>query len=537
MPFPPLSPEQADPDEATLSADLLRRDAYPAPMPVAVEMRVTHISRVFLTDTEVFKLRRPVKLPFVDYSTAQRRRHCAEDELRLGRRLADEVYRGLVPVCWDGIRHTFTGPGQIVDWAVQMRRLSDADSAAALLERGELNTTRLERFAIRLSDFYRSDLSLPTSSAGDIATVVRANLAECRSLNGSESKLLNEIGEFYEVTLVRNESTLKNRNQQHVRDGHGDLRLEHVYFLGPSAEQLVVLDPVEFDSNLRVVDVALDAAFFAMELHAAGRPKLGEVFLARFARASGDFGFYPVLALYLCHRALVRSKVAAFVAREPSASPERRSQKQAESKHLLSVAASFTRPVAAQPWLLCVAGLPGSGKTTLAESIGFGTGAPVVSSDWLRKRLGGVDLFARGGPELYSDDFNRRTLAALLQAAEAVVDGGRPVILDATFARQDWRRAAFEFGKHRGIVTLFLEATCPEDVLRQRLRARQSQNSVSDARESLLEAFLQSREPPTEIPETHRYEVNTTVEPSESCSDALSFLSKHCDWSPRPGQS
>jgi uncharacterized protein len=530
---PPESREQAWPDEARVAVDLLRRDAYPSPLPESVEMRTTHISRVFLTDTEVFKMRRPVKLPFVDYSTPQLRRRCSEDELRLGRRLAPGVYRGLVPVCWDGVRHTIAGEGQIVDWAVQMQRLSDADTAAALLERGALDASRLDGFARRLSEFYRSDLSLPTFSVGNFAAVLRINLAELCALDGPDPRLLNEIGEFCEASLLQYESTLQNRCEQHVRDGHGDLRLEHVYFLGPSPDEIIVLDPVEFDSNLRVVDVALDAAFFAMELYAAGHPELGEVFLARFARALGDFGFYPVLALYLCHRALVRSKVAALQARESSASADRRSEKQAEAQHLLSVAAGFTRPAGNKPWIVCVGGLPGSGKTTLAESIGFFTRAPVVSSDWLRKRLGGVDLYGRGGPGLYSDDFNRRTLAALLQSAEAVVDSGRPVILDATFTRQDWRRAAFNLGKRRLLPTLFVEATCPEEVLRHRLRARQTQDSVSDAREGLLDTFLQSSEPPSEIPESHRYRVNTTVDPTESCSDSLSFLSKHCTW-PHP---
>jgi len=518
------------PDESRLADDLLQAEAYGALQPESIEMRSTHISRVYLADGEVFKLRRPVKLPFVDYSSLSLRRDCAAEELRLGRRLAPAVYRGLVPVCWDGRRHTLHGQGEIVDWALQMQRLSDTDTAEALLHTDALSASHLERLALMLSGFYLSEASKPQTAPGDFATVLRLNLSELRAQRPEWDAPLDAIAGFCEAALARQEAILHERQERHVRDGHGDLRLEHVYFLGPGQAEIIALDPIEFDARLRVVDVALDAAFFAMELYAAGKAALAEVFTARLARALGDFGFYPVLALYLCHRALVRCKVAALVAAEPTPSAQRRADKLAESERLLSLAHAFARPAPRKPWLLCVAGLPGSGKTTLAESIGLVTEAPVVSSDWLRKRWAGVPLYERGEPSLYSDASNRRTLSALLQSAGSVLDSGRPVILDATFTRQDWRRAAFDFAAARGVDALFIEAVCPEEVLRQRLRARETESSVSDARESLLDAFLTSREPATELPTIRRHEVKTTLTPEEACRQALQFLSHHGLW-------
>src|SRR6185369_14246400 len=184
-----------------------------------------------------------------------------------------------------------------------------------------------------------------------------------------------------------------------IREGHGDLRLEHVYFL----PHPVAIDCIEFNERFRCGDVAGEVAFLAMELELAGRPDLAAGFTARFAEAAGDFDLYGVLDFYLCYRAWIRGKVAAFVAADAGADPEVRRRKREEARRDLALARSFAgRPLDA-PFLVAVSGMVGSGKSTLAAALGWALAAPVIGSDCTRKALAGLAPAERGDASLYTE--------------------------------------------------------------------------------------------------------------------------------------
>jgi aminoglycoside phosphotransferase family enzyme/predicted kinase len=491
------------PDPGALVRDLLRPEAYPTPMPSSVELRHTHASWVFLTDTQAWKVKRPVDHGFLDYSDAEKRRRCCEEEVRLGRRLAPDVYLGVAPICATPSGHAFGGGGPVIDHAVRMRRLPDRDSGAMLLASGELTPAHLERLAERLARFYESCPSTPEMGT---PAVLAANIDENyhQTLPFADRfldrALIERVHDWQRKTLVeQQEPLLRRATGGHIRDGHGDLRLEHVYFPDGEAVTPLVIDPIEFSGRYRCADVALDAAFLAMELEARHRPDLAAWFLSSFARASNDYDFYPVVDLYLSYRAWVRAKVACLVAADPRTAPAKANRKAREAASLFTLAASYVEPTVSSAPVIAVSGTIGAGKSTLAQALGLALALPVVSSDPTRKHLAGIPATALGGPALYDQEHTRRTYAEVLRRARRVVASGRGVILDASFSDRWTRAGAVALARDSGRPFRLVELDCDDQTLRSRLRGRVDGTSVSDAREDLLDRFRGAYQPPGEI--------------------------------------
>ncbi len=290
--------------------------AFPAPRPRSVEVRETHISCVFLGDEQVFKIKKPVDLGFLDFRTIEARKRACDAEVTLNRRLAPDVYLGVVPVVRgrDGT-FAFGGEGALVDWAVHMRRMPDTLRADVRLSEGRLDAASLDALARRLADFHREapssdeigEYGLPAA----IRTNVTENFAQARASIGEHltPREAAEIEASQLEFLRRNEGLFEARVAAgRVRDGHGDLRLEHVYVGLDGA--LTVLDCIEFNERFRFADVCADVAFLAMDLAWHGRADLAERFLASYARASGDYDLYALVDFYESYRAYVRGKVS-----------------------------------------------------------------------------------------------------------------------------------------------------------------------------------------------------------------------------------
>jgi predicted kinase len=198
-----------------------------------------------------------------------------------------------------------------------------------------------------------------------------------------------------------------------------------------------------------------------------------------------------VLDFYLAYRAWVRAKVAAFVACDDQAPHAVRIAKRQEARRTFALTRALGAKPFVTPGLVAVGGIIGSGKSTLAAALGAALAAPVVGSDRTRKSLAGLAATAPGGDELYTPARTEATYAELLRRAGVILDSGRTVIVDATFESALWRGRAAELAASRGARFAFLEAACPDwNVLRQRLRARALQPSISDAREALLDRLI-----------------------------------------------
>ena len=497
---------------AALIRDLLRPGNFPGNSS-RVALTSTHISDVFLTDREAWKIKRPVNFGFLDFSTLDSRRHFCHEEVRLNAGLAPGVYRGVVPVRLDARGHSFRRGGRIVDYAVRMKRLPESASARDMLEKGTLGWEHLAALASLLAPFYAARRATPRfGSARAIRVNVRENFDQVEPFVGRfvAPERFASVRRWQESFLRAHSRTFHARVRAgRIREGHGDLRLEHVYFLhdGP-----LVIDCIEFNERFRCGDVASDVAFLAMELVQRGRHDLAAWFLDRFAMESGDYDLFSVADFYISYRAWVRAKVACFVAADPSTPPDKARRKAEEAAAGFALAEAVSHPPWEEPRVIAVAGQVASGKSTVAEAIGRRLGYPIVGSDATRKSLAGLRLRDRGGAALYSEAFSRRTFRELFRRARAVLRSGRGVILDATFRSRALRNRARRLAA--GLPFFLVEAWCDDATTRRRLRARERGPSISDARVSQWKLLKDRFDPVTELPAGLHLRVNTVSPPA-----------------------
>jgi aminoglycoside phosphotransferase family enzyme/predicted kinase len=509
----------------TSKADLLRAEAYGALRPRRVELAETHVSQVFLLERDVFKIKRPVDLGFLNFTTLERRRAACEAEVTLNARLAPDVYRGVVPVRTDEAgRASLSADGTIIDWAVHMRRLPDEQRADVLLARGALGARAIDAMASRLTRFHaeaKSDAAVAGFGSPEaIARNVEENFAQTKGV--IEAYLPDEAAEVIrtQTGFLRDHAALfaGRAAAGHVRDGHGDLRLEHVY-LGREDEPTII-DCIEFNDRFRFADVCADVAFLSMDLEAHGRVDLAERLIARYARESNDYDLYALVDFYEGYRAFVRAKVAAMLAADESVDDETRKRATAEARRHFLLALATNRRSLLQPAVVAVGGIIASGKSTIAERIADEMSAPIVDADRTRKSMLGVEAYRpmheaawSGG---YDPDFTDRVYAEVMRRAQVILASGRPVVLDASFRSPAFRASARELAVVHGVPFRFIECRAEPGVCRARLAEREQSGGVSDGRLAIFDAFRARFEAVTELPPAEHVVLDTTC-PADEC--------------------
>ena len=483
------------------------------------ELRETHISRVFLTDRDAYKVKKPVSMGFLDFSTLEKRREACEAELELNRRLAEDVYVAVVPVRRDASGyHRIEGEGDIVDWAVHMRRLADSERADRRLEDDRLNESHLERLATRLARFH--DVEPPPDAApfGSIA-IIRENVEEnFQQVAGAiddylEPRQVAEVENWQRAFLVDQAQRFEQRVETgRIRDGHGDLRLEHVYI--DDAGSPTVIDCIEFNDRFRWGDVCADVVFFAMDLAWHRRVDLAERFLAIYAREANDYDLYPLVNFYESYRAFVRGKIASIVASDPSADHLSKERASDEARRYFLLALASERRSLLPPSVVAVVGQIASGKTTVAERIARMSSAPAVDADRTRKHLAGVGaqtpLREAAWQSAYSPGFTETVYSELFRRAESVLVSRRPVVLDASFRAASMRTEARALAERHGVPFVFVECRVDPPVSRARLRERERTTGVSDGRLEILDAFVSRFEPVEELPDSEHVVLDTS---------------------------
>ena len=501
--------------------DQLRQDLEAS----GLELIETHISWVFLSRTEVFKIKRPVDFGFLDFTTIEARRRACEAEVDLNRRLAPDVYLGVLPVTQDALGvHSINGEGRTVDWAVHMRRLDERDRADYRIDRGALTAADVDTLALRIAEFHESARCDEETTRHGAPDVIRGNVEEnfdqTRASIG-EYLTENEAREIeaWQLRVLKDEKRFEARQRAgRVRDGHGDLRLEHVYF---TEDSISIIDCIEFNDRFRYGDVCADIAFLSMDLAWHGRVDLAERLLATYARETSDYGLYSVVNFYESYRAFVRGKIASFLAADVEASTASRERARGEARRYFMLSLAFERPPLVPPRVVAVGGLIASGKSHAASVIGVLLAAPVVGSDRLRKHLMGrradesMQSEAWKGP--YSADTTAKVYETLWNVAEAIVTSGRPVVLDASFRTADMRNSARSLAERLGVPFTFVECMAPRERLLERLAERESLAAhESDARPGLLEEFEKLYEPVEELPSAVHLRLDTSRPPEEN---------------------
>jgi aminoglycoside phosphotransferase family enzyme/predicted kinase len=501
-----------------LRDDLARPDAYAPAQPSGATVIETHISWVFLVEREVFKVKKPVALGFLDFRTVEERRRACLAEVELNARLAPGVYLGVVPVRVSGGRATFHGEGPIVDYAVHMRRLGDEARADVRLERGRLSGRDIDAVAGRLAAFHASAHTGPEIARFGAPDAVEYNIQE--NFRQTAGSLLTFLGDEEAAEIVRwqtafvrdRASVFESRVAAgRVRDGHGDLRLEHVYLLGDGPP--IAIDCIEFNDRFRYADVCADLAFLSMDLAAHARVDLGERLLASYARESGDYDLYALVDFYEAYRAFVRGKIAALVASDPAVDEGRRERAGREARKAFLLALSAGRSSLVQPAVVAVGGVIASGKSTIADEVGLALSAPVIDADRTRKQLLGVTPTHRlenaswtGG---YDPGVTAKVYDEVLRRAEVVLASGRPVVLDASFRAAEHRAAARALAARLGLPFAFVECTADLPTYEARLAARARQPGVSDGRVEILHDFMAHFEPVTEMSASEHVRIDT----------------------------
>ncbi len=484
------------------------------------ELIETHISWVFLGAAEVFKVKRPVDLGFLDFTTLEKRRRACDAEVRLNRRLASDVYIDVVPIAVDdeGV-HEIAGRGEVVEWAVRMRRLADDRRADTLLQAGLLEESHVVELAAHIARFHgQARCDTETSRHGDVATIrrnVKENFEQTRGsirdyLTGQQARAI----ETWQLDALAEERNFEERVERgRVRDGHGDLRLEHVY-IDPDGS-ITIIDCIEFNERFRYADVCADVAFLSMDLAWHGRVDLAERFLARYARESNDYDLYSVVNFYESYRAFVRGKVASLLADDAEASAEARERARREARRYFMLALAHERPPLVPPCVVAVGGMIASGKSRSAATVGQLLAAPVISSDRVRKHLAGrkPSDSIRNDPwtGAYSASATDAVYAELWRLADIVLSSGRPVVLDASFRSAATRAAARHLANRHGVPFSFVECSAPREIVLERLEKRERLSThESDARSELLDEFERRFEPVVELPSAVHLRLDTS---------------------------
>ncbi len=513
----------------TLRADLLCPEAYGPPRPARIDLVETHISWVFLLERDVFKVKKPVDLGFLDFRSLEQRRRACEAEVRLNARLAPHVYKGVVPVHEVGGRASLHGEGPVVDYAVHMARLPDGCRADVLLERGELTGEAIDTIAARIAAFHEK-LAAGAEAARygtpeAIAHNVKENFAQTRDAIGKYLRP-EEASEIvgWQTAFLRDGAQLFERrlSQGRVRDGHGDLRLEHVYLQASGAP--VVIDCIEFSDRFRFADVCADIAFLSMDLAAHGRVDLAERLLARYARDSGDYDLYALVDFYEAYRAFVRGKVAAIVAADEQLDAGARERAAAQARRHFLLALSADRRSLVEPAVVVVGGVIASGKSTVAEHLGLEMSAPVIDADRTRKALLHVEPERRLDDPAWQGAYDPAVTVAVyaevLRRAEVVLASGRPVVLDASFRSRGLRAAAHRLAEKGGLAFRFVECRADPSLCKARLAERASERGVSDGRLEIFDAFCARFEPVVELPAAEY----TLIDTARPLADSLKTL-------------
>jgi aminoglycoside phosphotransferase family enzyme/predicted kinase len=466
--------------------------AYPDPVG-EVDVRHTHISAVFLTGHFVYKVKKPVELGFLDFSTLTKRRHYCEEEVRLNRRLAPDVYLGVVPVTCDAGGVRVEGKGEVVEWAVKMRRLPDDATLQSRLPRGEVGVQVVEALARKIAAFHAQAESGPSVAAFGSFEVVAGNARENFEQSVAHVGTTVSDGVFArtrtltEVALARYRPLIDGRTKRGVpRDTHGDLRLGHVYYF-PDQEppgDLVIIDCIEFNERFRFSDPVSDMAFFVLGLTLQGHRDLARAFMEAYFLASEDGEGRRLVPFYTSYRGAVRGKVEGLKLARPEIAEADRAVALAKARGSWLLALGELEEPGRRPCLVLVGGLPGTGKSTLALALADRAGFRVIRSDLVRKELadaGGTEPGpAAFGEGIYTAEWTERTYAECLRRAEGLLFEGERVLVDANFREEAWRRAFLETATRWGVPGGLLLCEAEPDVVRERLASRRDDASDAD---------------------------------------------------------
>jgi aminoglycoside phosphotransferase family enzyme/predicted kinase len=487
---------------------LQNSESYPHPVD-QIKLVETHISWILLTGCYAYKIKKPVKFSFVDFSTLERRRWFCEEEVRLNRRLAPDVYLGIVPITGSPSHPRMDGSGPPFEFAVKMKQFSSASEIHRILNSKEIAEPFIQELAENIARFHGQIEQAGEEVPSGNPDMVWRPVGECLDempLDRLTQKAREQLGLIERGLLEewRNMSGIfrQRKRSGYVRECHGDL---HVGNIAMFEGKVCVFDALEFEPRLRWIDVMSEVAFLVMDLEKYGRQDLAYLFLNQYLELTGDYEGLRVLRFYKVYRALVRAKVAGLRLAQLT---ERGVEEEKAKGELIGYVEFAHRFMAcASPTLILMHGVSGTGKTTVSTEILKTIGAIRVRSDVERKRIFAETLKSKATlPQdagLYHSDMTARTYEQLRDLARTLLQAGFLVIIDATFLRQSQRELFRRLAKEQECECLIVDVSAPQAVLAERIELRSREGrDASDATVEIMErqqetdeSFTQEEEP------------------------------------------
>ena len=458
----------------------------------SIEVLETHISWVLLTGRYAYKIKKPVILPFLDFSTLEFRRHYCDEEIRINRRLAAELYVGVVPITGTPASPRMNGEGRAIEYAVKMVQFPDADRLDRVADRGELDENHVRAIADKIADFHDrvsvADEKSPFADSERLRREVMENFEslDAVALPAESADRLSDIRRWSAHSLVELGPKFRARKQSgNIRECHGDMHLANMALLDG---QVTIFDALEFDENLRWIDVQSELAFLAMDLDYRGLAGLGWLLVSGYLERSGDYPGLRLLRHYKVYRAMVRAKVAGM--RGAQCAPGTREQEAATDELAAHVALAHRYiGIDGVAPLIITHGLSGSGKSWLSERLLGVIGAVRVRSDVERQRLLRAGKLL--GRSLYSPASVSRTYEELESHARAILESGDAAIVDATFLKTNHRARFMSLARELGVPFTILALDAPDSVLETRVTHRRAE--ATDASEATLDVLRGQR--------------------------------------------
>jgi aminoglycoside phosphotransferase family enzyme/predicted kinase len=486
---------------------LLAPGIYPEPTD-SVELVQTQMSFVLLTGDYVYKIKKPVNLGYLDYTTLDKRRFYCQREVKLNRRLCPDTYLGVVTINKHRGRYAINGEGEVIEYAVKMRRLPQELMMDTLLIESRVSLEMVACLADKVAAFHRgAETGEGINRFGGLETIVHnteENFSQTEKYFGRAISQYQYQGimDYTHAFIEGNTALFQKRVEEgRIRDCHGDLHTAHICF----ENGICIYDCIEFNDRFRYGDVASEVAFLAMDLDHHGRADLSHSFVNGYVTSSRDKGLKELLNFYKCYRAYIRGKVACFKLDDPYIGEEERTKTLEDASSYFDLAYSYTAP---RPTLFITSGLVGSGKSVLAQALAGRLGLVVISSDVTRKRLASIPetehRFEEFDTGIYSAEFSRKTYDAMFAEAKNILGEGGSVIIDASFIKSVERQRAKRLAEGTGARFFVLECNLEEGLTRQRLVRRLEQGSVSDGRWEIYKTQKEKYEPPVEVPPDNR---------------------------------
>jgi uncharacterized protein len=496
---------------------------YPHPVS-KIKREDTHISVVFLTGEWAYKLKKPLNLGFLDFRNIDDRGKFCESEVFLNRRLSHGIYQGTVKI-YEKTPSGFTleGDGIVAEYAVKMRQLPDSSRMLDMLNENKVSSVKLEKLGEKLALFYQhSDKNHQIDQYGQRDMIIYNTEENFRQIAPFVGGLVDTepwkfICEVNRSFLNHHRALFERRIEQgKIRDGHGDLRTDHIYFF----EGIQIIDCIEFNDRFRYGDAAIDLAFLHMDMEQRGFPEQSQTILKAYVDYANDPEIYALLDFYGAYRAIVRLKVNC-IRYDEMETPENREILKKDIQSLLKQAYRYTilfsRPTL---WIFC--GLPASGKSSLSQRLATTLSMAVYSSDAIRKKKDSRQELVGYGKGRYGEKNRRQVYAKMLAYAQDKLKMGRSVVLDATYSLREWREQAAQLASDMDSHLIFVECVCKFETIRSRLQEREKYGGFSDARIHHLAEMISHFEPISELDSFNHIKVSTEDSVDKALNKILS---------------